>query len=285
MRCLIVLISFVCAVLQASGAEISPGSGLSMYEIEMPGDLISIPPLSICSEDECMFSDKLVIINESRSIDGRLHCSNGLAGYVLNITVYEFDLNGTRVERLAGTDVLLNETGYARFFIDAAFPAGLYALLIRAANSSCMIMPIIVAKGDMDLKAPARIEAGGLAEIEINTSAGGNSSKIFGAVMISRDDYYNASLRLSDGMNSTVSMGNNSVTLPGIPSTLETIMGLLYIFPPNSTVGMVESTDRVAYIQMITDPDWKPGRYILICGVYSPEDGILGINQREVEVV
>lgn len=288
MRYSIVLIAFICTMLHASGAgNTSPEPGLIKHEIDidMPGDRIVFPPLSICCGNNCRLSDSLVI-NENQSLRGGLHCSDCLAGSVLKIDVYGFDLNETKVKRVAGTEVLLNGTGYSQFFIDAALPAGLYALTICVANSSdLMMVPVIISNGNIDLNAPDRIDAGDLVDLEIDTPFGDNSSKIFGAVMISRDDCYNASLHLSEDMNLTVSVGNSSATLPGIPSTPDMVTGLLYLFPPNSAVGMVESTDRSAHIQMITDRDWDPGKYMLICGVYSPEEGAMGIKLQEVEVV
>jgi hypothetical protein len=47
---------------------------------------------------------------------------------------------------------------------------------------------------------------------------------------------------------------------------------------------MAESNKTESEMYLIHDGDWKPGRYVLTCGVYS-NNGLGGIRQKIIEMV
>ena len=62
-------------------------------------------------------------------------------------------------------------------------------------------------------------------------------------------------------------------------------MNLLPLLPQGSAVGLQESTQPGVDLILMTDQPWEKGQYVLICGVYSPEKGLVGIKQANVEVI
>ena len=57
------------------------------------------------------------------------------------------------------------------------------------------------------------------------------------------------------------------------------------ILPGNSAAGLQESNDDKVELQPVTDAQWEKGSYILICFVYSPNEGLIGAKQETVEVI
>jgi hypothetical protein len=64
----------------------------------------------------------------------------------------------------------------------------------------------------------------------------------------------------------------------------ELLMNLLPLLPPNSAVGLQESTQPGVDLILMADLPWRTGYYVLTCGIYSPEMGLIGIKQTNVEV-
>jgi methanogen extracellular protein (TIGR04279 family) len=57
------------------------------------------------------------------------------------------------------------------------------------------------------------------------------------------------------------------------------------ILPENSAAALQESSRPEAQLYMLTDREWKRGKYLLTCAMYSSGRGIVALNQSEVEVV
>ena len=108
--------------------------------------------------------------------------------------------------------------------------------------------------------------------------------------MIPLNDYKNASLNFSnnkttEGLDFNLSLGSKSMQMHGSPRiSSELLMNLLPLLPPNSAVGLQESTQPGVDLILRTDLPWRTGYYVLTCGIYSPEKGLIGIKQTNVEV-
>jgi methanogen extracellular protein (TIGR04279 family) len=169
----------------------------------------------------------------------------------------------------------------------------MYMISVIDVNNSTLLsaLPLLVTPGEMSLDAPAQIAAGDVMTLKANMSAAENVSKIFAAMMISRTDYENASLSLNSSgtekdLNSTLSLANKSITMRGIPKiSSELLMQIITLLPMDSAVGMQETKGEGAEIILITGAEWEKGSYILICGVYSPGRGLLGIKEKMIEVI
>jgi methanogen extracellular protein (TIGR04279 family) len=125
----------------------------------------------------------------------------------------------------------------------------------------------------------------------MNTIVPGNQSKFFAAILVSRNNYENASIGIAENksINSfdiTLSLGSKSLQINGSPKiSSELLMGLLPLLPANSAIGLQESTQQGVDLILLPDQSWEKGEYILTGGIYSPGKGLLGIKQREVLII
>jgi len=153
-------------------------------------------------------------------------------------------------------------------------------------------MPLLITEGQTVLKMPSIVKAEEpFIQVKMNTTAPGNQSKFFAAIMISRKDYENASLGIAknettNNLDLTLSLGSKSLEIQGPPKiSSELLMNLLPLLPANSAVGLQESTQPGVDLILLTDKPWEKGEYILTGGIYSPGKGLLGIKQSVVEVI
>ena len=251
--------------------------------------------------------DYLPVYAENQPIRGTFWGPRNRAGSDVRIAISRFNTSDLLsafqvIESEAKTEekgsrAVLNSTGDARFSLKGLSSSGMYTVFIFDENSSAVLsmMPLLVTKGDLTLQMPANITAGDFARLRVNMSPPDNESinqsRIFAAILVSRKDYENARLVLvskgtEESLNSTLSVGNKSMQMRGLPSlSMELLMQMLYLLPRNSTAGMQESKDSGADILLITDPEWEKGSYILTCGVYSSGKGLWGLKQEAVEVI
>jgi len=159
-------------------------------------------------------------------------------------------------------------------------------------SSVIMSMPLLITKGQMIMQMQSIVNANEpFIQVNLNTTTPGNQSKFFAAIMISRNDYENASLGIAKNLTTnsldiTLSLGSKSLQIQGPPKiSSELLMNLLPLLPASSAIGLQESTQSGVDLILMSDTPWVKGEYILTCGIYSPGKGLLGINQSVVEVV
>ncbi|MCX6674385.1 MAG: hypothetical protein NTY37_11480, partial [Methanothrix sp.] len=169
--------------------------------------------------------------------------------------------------------------------------SGMYSLNFENKSSVLISMPLLITEGQIVLQMPSIVKADEFfIPIKVNTTAPGNQSKLFAAIMISRRDYENASLgmAINDTSNSydlTLSLGSQSLQIQGpLKISTELLMNMLPLLPVNSAVGLQESNRPGVDLILLADKPWEKGEYILTCAAYSPGKGLLGIKQSEVEV-
>lgn len=171
---------------------------------------------------------------------------------------------------------------------------GLYSLNFVDENKTNALrsLPLLVTEGQTVLQMPGNVDAKEpFIQVRMNTTAPGNQSKFFAAIMISRKDYENASLRIAKNMTTnsldiTLSLASKSLQIKGpLRISTELLMNLLPLLPANSAVGLQESTLQEVDLILLPDKSWEKGKYILTGGIYSPGKGLLGIKQGEVEII
>lgn len=201
-------------------------------------------------------------------------------------------LDGISVGQLSA-----NSSGLAEFRFPPA-ESGMYAVYIAAPesagkNESDMgARPLLVTETDLELIMPDRILPDEqFVSIELNTTVADNESKFFAAVMMLESDYRNASLTLSENGSSectdmTLTLSGRSMSIP-CPFRLSAglLFSMLPLLPENSAVGLQESSLPGAGLTLMSENPWKSGRYVVTCCVYSRERGLLGAEQRTVEVI
>jgi methanogen extracellular protein (TIGR04279 family) len=218
--------------------------------------------------------------------------SGTVVAYISGFNVSEF-LNGSFVPSRAvqnGMSFALNRTGVAQFSVSGV-QSGVYTLYIVDENSSTVLseIPLLITPQNVSIDSPSEVRAGGIMNVTVKTSGTENMTRYYGAVMFSRKDYDGVRLNISKNggnLSSTIEWGNTSMQVLGLPAlSMAFVTKLLPILPQDSAAGMQESTKPEAGFYLITDPNWEQGDYILTCAVYSSGTGMLGMGQREVEVV
>jgi methanogen extracellular protein (TIGR04279 family) len=276
-------------------------------------NLIKIPHLAVSQGNNWSSSfDSIPCYIENQTISGAFQGENDSAGSWVEAAIFRFDISTflsvfqsmDRRAKMEGnvSRQMLNSTADASFTLDG-LPAGMYTVSVFDENSSAVLSstPLFVTKADLTLQMPSNITAGDYAKLKVNLSLAegrsaypsNNESRIFAAIMISRQDYENASLHIASNgtegsLNSTLSLKDKSMQMQGLPAiSSDLLMKVLYLLPMNSAVGMQEAkaNESVTEILLITDREWEKGSYILTCGVYSPGSGLLGLKQMAVEVI
>ncbi len=240
---------------------------------------------------------------KNQTISGSIFCPVALAGFEANVCISNFSIsdllsaltikeNRTAAEGMC-SPVQLNGTGDASFALEGA-PGGLYTIMVVDAHNSTVFAttPALIAEGEIATNISPKIAAGDVLSLVIETSpAWEGKSMIYGAVMISSQDYATARLNLTtngteESLLTTIALGNNSLEIEGMPSiSSEFLTKILYMLPQNSTITYQESTKPEAELYLFTDPAWAKGEYILTSAVYSPDEGLMGLRQDRVEVV
>jgi len=272
--------------------------------VEVQGtSLLNIPNLNIEEKTVWRYPyENIPIYIQNQTIKGVLRSPSGMAGSEVAVSISSFNTSAflgafqakDNSAKILGkvSRLKLNRSGEASFALNKTYN-GMYMISVIDENNSTILsaLPLLVTPGEMSLDAPAQIMAGDVLTLKANISAAENASKIFAAIMISRTDYENASVNLNssgteEDLNSTISLGNKSVAMRGIPRiSSELLMQIIALLPMDSAVGMQETKGEEAEIILITGAQWEKGSYILICGVYSPGRGLLGIKEKMIEVI
>ena len=281
------------------------GDSLGTGPISLEGnDLLIMPKMSLVQEAKGMeLFSRLPVYSLNQSIIGAFLFP--LPDEASNISVcispfnLSFYLSGDQgIKDFSGKEcakTLLESNGSSKqsgtSFQFSSSSSGMYSLNFENRSSVLMSMPLLITPGKIILQMPSIVKADDpFIQVKMNTTAPGNQSKIFAAIMISRKDYENASLgmAINDTSNSfdlTVSLGSKSLQIQGpLKISSELLMNLLPLLPANSAVGLQESTHPEVDLILLADKPWEKGEYILTCAAYSPGKGLLGIKQSEVEI-
>jgi methanogen extracellular protein (TIGR04279 family) len=186
--------------------------------------------------------------------------------------------------------IRLNETGDSRFVLKG-IPSGLYILYVAEDLNHAILSatPLLVTAKDLKLHLPSKVNAGEVLKVGVNIS-GPIGNYTLAALMISCEDFERARLEVSgkgtDQSSARLVLGNGSLQFQGPPSDYRRILTRIFeILPENSAAALQESSRPEAQLYMLTDREWKRGKYLLTCAMYSSGRGIVALNQSEVEVV
>jgi hypothetical protein len=277
----------------------SPGRG----SISLEGnDLLIMPKMSFPEESKGMgLFGHLPVYSLNQSIKGAFlfpiqeEASNiSVCISPFNLSFYLTGYGGIRDNECAKTLLESNgstDTNGTSFQLSSS-SSGMYSLNFENKSSVLMSMPLLITQGHTVLQMSSIVKTDEpFIQAKMNTTAPGNQSKIFAAIMISRKDYENASLgiaknKTTNRLDIALSLGSKSLQIQGPPKiSSELLMNLLPLLPANSAVGLQESTQQGVDLILLTDKSWKKGEYILTGGIYSPGKGLLGIKQSVVEVI
>ena len=215
-----------------------------------------------------------------------------------DLSFYLSDDQGTGFsgKECAKNNLALGGSNYTngKSFLLSSTSSGVHSLnFIDENNSSLLIsMPLLITEGQTVLQVPSIVEAEEpFIQVVMNTTVPGNQSKFFAAILISRNNYENASLgiaknKTTNSLDITLSLGSKSLQIEGpLKISSELLMSLLPLLPANSAIGLQESTQQGVDLILLPDKSWEKGEYILTGGIYSPGKGLLGIKQSEVLII
>lgn len=203
--------------------------------------------------------------------------------------LFNLSASSKNLELLGFSPISLNRTGKANFTL-AGMPPGLFALVAIDLSKLAiqLALPMLVANDRISVESADSFRAGDDLEVRIKVLSGqGNISRDYGAALSSLTEYRDARIDMKSarsGMTSTISIGNESLEIQGEPKVSRSLMEkLLPILPPDSAIAMEKSNKTESEISLLTDVTWKPGKYVLTCGVYSSK-GLDGISQKIIEI-
>lgn len=315
----LVLLLLLVSPLSSMALENSSRADFSILEggsrIILEGsDALEIPLSLSESSDETHLFDRLPVYSANRSINGTFsppHDGKGsrigtkskntvcvspfnLSEYLAGFSESGFFAGIECIETIVVETVVESNDSNEAIFEISKKPAGMYSLYVFDENNSTLLskQPFLITEGEIVLKMDyivASLEP--FIRIKVNSTVFKNQSKFFATFMIPREDYDNVSLSLAENRTTgssdlNLSLGSKSLQMYGSPRvSSELLMNLLPLLPTGSAVGLQESNQPGVELILMTDQPWKKGQYVLICGVYSPEKGLVGIKQANVEVI
>ena len=288
----------------SSLAFFAESSGKGSISLE-GNDLLIMPKMSFAEEVEGVeLFNRLPVYSLNQSIIGAFLFPHQDEASNVSVCISPFNLSSylsgyEGIQDFKGRKCaknLLESNGSTKqsgtsFQLSSSSSSGMYSLNFENKSSVLMSMPLLITQGQIVLQMPGIVKADEPFKVKMNTTAPGNQSKIFAAIMISRKDYENASLgmaknKTTNSIDLNLSLGPKSLQINGpLKISSELLMNLLPLLPANSAIGLQESTQPGVDLILLTDKPWEKGEYILTCGVYSPGKGLLGIKQSEVEVI
>ena len=197
-----------------------------------------------------------------------------------------------KVELARLSSLSLNNSGDGHFAMPG-LPSGLYVMLVADPNklSVLVALPMLVTDGDIYVTSADKAGISDVLETKIKVLAGQeNISRKFGAAIVSLETYKAAHINMSSngskgGMTSLIRIGNETLNIQGEPKiSQELVDEILPILPQDSALAMDESDRSESEMYLIHDGKWKPGKYVLTCGIYSNK-GLGGIRQKIIELI
>jgi methanogen extracellular protein (TIGR04279 family) len=190
-----------------------------------------------------------------------------------------------------GLQIRLNGTGDAALQM-RGLPMGLYTLyLLDSLNRTVLTAaPILITRGELEVDLPENLSAGQILPVKLNAS-GSAGSYTLAALMLPLDSYSSAALWLNGwgtraNLTARLTISNQSLELTGEPEGSEQLLNqILSILPEESSAAVQESERPRAELYLLTDPDWHRGEYMLLCAICASGQGIVAIEQSELEVV
>ena len=291
--------------LEASFIGLSGKSSISLDG----NDSILMPEIIVPEKaGEKLLLDRVPVYSPGRPVNGTFIFPANQEAFDIYGCISPFDLSsffsathavGSVDKNCSGNYLALDNSNYSecsncRQFQLSIASSGMYLLNLFRSNGSSQILsvPLLITKGQTIMQAPSIVQADEpFIQVMMNTTLPGNMSKFYAAILISRNDYENASLLVSwnksaENPDMNLSLGSKSMKINGpIKVTSGLLMDLLPLLPASSAIGLQESTKQGADLILLPDKSWQKGEYILTGGIYSPGKGLLGIKQSEITII
>lgn len=310
---LLLLIFPISTVAMANCLEASFVGLSGKCSISLEGNDSLLMPEMIIPEwaAEKLLLDRVPVYSLSRTINGAFIFPPNQEAFDIYGCISPFDLSsffsathsvGYNDKKCSGKYLMLDNSNCSegsncsncRPFRLSTASSGMHLLNLFDLNGSSLIfsVPLLITEGQTIMQVPSIVQVDEpFIQVMMNTTLPGNQSKFFAAILISRNDYENASLladwnKSAENLDINLSLGSKSMKMKGpLKVTNGLLMDLLPLLPASSAIGLQESTKQGADLILLPDKSWQKGEYILTGAIYSPGKGLLGIKQREVLIV
>jgi hypothetical protein len=302
---LLILPVNVTALDNTSSAFFIDSSKTGLISLE-GNDMILMPKMSFPEGARGIeLFDRIPVYSINQSIAGAFFVPLQADASNISVCISSFDLlsylsdykgTGSSGKECATSNLTIDGSNCTngKSFLLSITSSGVRSLnFVDEKNSSLIIsMPLLITEGQTVLMVPSTVEAEEpFIQVVMNTTAPGNQTKFFAAILISRNDYENASLDIAknvttNNLDITLSLGTKSLLIEGpLKISSELLMSLLPLLPANSAIGLQESTQQGVDLILLPEKSWEKGEYILTGAIYSPGKGLLGIKQSEVLII
>jgi methanogen extracellular protein (TIGR04279 family) len=194
-------------------------------------------------------------------------------------------------ESFCSCSIVLNETGDAK--LDLGRPvAGDYVIVItNRTNNSVTIFsatPVPVLKYGLTVTVdPLAPQPGDFIDLSVELLNASEGNYIYGTIIMHEDDYRTSIVLQSNG---TVPGNGINLTLNNVRLNKTDITGLdryklidiIEKTTRNASIGFTDTNQTTASLALIIDDNWGVGEYVLLVAVYSPEDGLVALNQTKI---
>jgi methanogen extracellular protein (TIGR04279 family) len=185
----------------------------------------------------------------------------------------------------------LNETGDAK--LDLGRPkAGDYMILVTNQTNEAITLvsatPVLVLKYGLSVAvAQLAPQPGDFIDVSVDLLNATEGNYIYGAIMMHEDDYRASIVLQSNGMipgNGTNLILNkvwlNKTDITGLDRYK--LMDIIEKTTIITAIGLTETAQTAASLALITEDNSEVGEYVLLVVVYSPDEGLIALNQTKI---
>ena len=194
-------------------------------------------------------------------------------------------------ESFCSCSIVLNETGDAK--LDLGRPmAGDYMIVITNRTSENITIfsatPVPVLKYGLTVTVePLAPQPGDFIDLSVELLNATEGNYIYGAIIMHENDYRTSIVLQSNG---TMPGNGTNLTLNGVRLNKTDITGLdryklidiIEKTTRNASIGFTDTNQTTASLALIIDDNWAVGEYVLLVGVYSPDDGLVALDQTKI---
>jgi len=194
-------------------------------------------------------------------------------------------------ESFCSCSIVLNETGDAK--LDLGRPvAGDYVIVVTNRTNDGVTLfsatPVFVLKYGLSVAvAPLAPQPGDFIDLSVELLNASEGNYIYGTIIMHEDDYRTSIVLQSNGRvpGNGINLILNNVKLNKTDITGLDRYKLIDIIEKttrNASIGFTDTNQTTASLALIVDDNCEVGEYVLLVVVYSPDDGLIALNQTKI---
>jgi hypothetical protein len=228
---------------------------------------LALPNTTIQLQGEDYTFQSITTLGEKDEISGMLKNASS----IVEIQVHPFRLSLPHIDPsspLKQRIMIPDPDGNISFGLGFV-PSGLYLLMARSRmNHSILSLAPLLVQEDLVINSPDRLVLGNDLQINVKSVALNHS---LAAILLPAEDYRAVNITLTDFL--TIQLADKEAILSSIAQ--ERILSLLRILPHNSTIAFEPEAGADCTLDLFTQSDWHPGRYIILVLSYDQKSSCL----------